>query len=68
MRQSGSKPLTITRRAFAAHPALRRIEALVHPDNAGSARVLEKAGYARDGRRADGRLVFAKLAARPRAN
>lgn len=41
-------------RAFARHPAVTRILAFVHPENAGSLRLMEKAGYVADGHRADG--------------
>lgn len=47
-----------TAQAFRDHPALRRIFARVHPDNIASARVLELAGYAPCGRRADGWKMF----------
>ena len=39
----------VTRRAFTAHPELRRLYALPFATNAASARVLEKAGYQREG-------------------
>src|SRR5215212_10298361 len=39
----------ITRHAFTAHPELRRLWAVPFTHNAASARVLEKAGYTREG-------------------
>lgn len=47
-----------TRTAFANHGGLRRILALVHPDNTASARLLRGAGYAFSGYRGDGWLIF----------
>jgi RimJ/RimL family protein N-acetyltransferase len=38
----------LTRHAFEARPELRRLYALSYANNAGSARVLEKAGYIRE--------------------
>ncbi|MCF3974123.1 GNAT family N-acetyltransferase [Paracoccus salsus] len=51
-----------TLRGFARHPSLKRLVAYVHPDNRGSLRVLEKAGYVPNGTRADHwhRLVRAR--------
>jgi ribosomal-protein-alanine N-acetyltransferase len=40
---------TMTRYAFAAHPDLRRLWAVPYASNSASARVLEKAGYRREG-------------------
>lgn len=46
-------------RAFRDHPGLRRLVARVHPANAGSARLLSRAGYRRDpGVGPDGWLMF----------
>lgn len=53
-----------TRRAFADHPALRRIIAHVHPENLASVRILEAAGYEAHGPRPDGWLVFARTGGR----
>jgi len=39
----------VTRLAFTRHPELRRLYALPYATNAASARVLEKAGYTREG-------------------
>lgn len=39
----------LTRHAFAAHPELRRLWAVPYASNAASARVLEKAGFEREG-------------------
>ena len=39
----------VTAHAFAAHPELRRLFAVPFASNAASARVLEKAGYVREG-------------------
>jgi RimJ/RimL family protein N-acetyltransferase len=45
--------------ALADRPGLRRVVGFVHPDNAASARVLTRAGFAATGHRADGWQVFA---------
>jgi len=48
--------------AFALRAGLRRVVAFVHPDNAASMRVLERAGFARGGARdSDGWQVFATI-------
>jgi RimJ/RimL family protein N-acetyltransferase len=51
---------------FAARAALRRVVAFVHPDNAASARLLERAGFARTAARAaDGWDGFALMRETP---
>lgn len=47
-----------TAQAFRDHPGLGRIFAQVHPDNFGSSKILELAGYTPCGSRADGWHVF----------
>lgn len=55
----GSRMVTMaTHAAFADHGGLRRILALVHPDNAASSRLLRGAGYAFSGYRGDGWLIY----------
>ncbi|MDX5381883.1 MAG: GNAT family N-acetyltransferase [Rhodobacterales bacterium] len=54
----GAAVTMATRAAFEAHRGLRRIVALVHPDNRASARLLRAAGYALSGHRGDGWLIF----------
>lgn len=54
----GRKMVTMaTQAAFENHDGLRRILALVHPDNAASSRALRSAGYAFSGYRDDGWLI-----------
>lgn len=48
-------------RGFARHPAVTKIIAFVHPENAGSLRLMEKAGYVADGQRADGWARLSRL-------